>query len=974
MLLIAVVVFAQGIQTGSLRGVVRDAQHLPLPGATVTVVSPSLQGARSAVADAEGAFTLAALPAGRYTVTVEMSGFAPVQRTVEVPLGLPVREDLTLAPAGVDERISVVAAPPSPLATPSVGANFTQRDIDALATSRTVFGIAQMAPATTTNSPNPTQVVINGAFAFDNVFMVNGVDVNDNLFAQPQNLFIEDAIEETQVLTAGISAEFGRFSGGVINAVTKSGSDRFAGSARGNLTNPSWTTATPFEESLGQATVDAAHPDRLLHSQEGTFGGPLVQGRLWFFTAGRYTSNTSPTTLPLSGLTLSQESVNKRGEAKVTGTVGSGHTLQGGYLNNAREITNSSGLPTSFLVDPHVVIDQRFPNWYTFGTYRGALNTATLVEGQYSQRRFAFEQTGPAGDDILDSPFLTLDQSLNYNAPYFDATDPEQRNNQQITGSVTSFWSLAGRHDTKGGYEWFRSQRRGGNSQSATAYVFVSDFVTASDGSPVLDATGRPIPRFVPGESILQYYPAVKGASLNIDNQSAYLQDHWTLSSHWSADLGARFEHVRAASTGGLVSLETNRIVPRLAVGYDMTGSGRHVVHASYGQYSGRYNEAIVGKNSPVGNAPEIDALYQGPAGEGYGFVPGLTPANYPVAASNVTLLSDPTQNVFVERGTKSPLTHEFTASYGVNGRRGYGEVSYVARSTGSLIEDVQDRTTGVTDVVVNGIDAGAFTNIVYRNSDEAFRAYQGLVFQGRYRLREAWTINGHYTLQLRNHGNYEGEASSQPALPSIIGNYPEAFTAARNYPDGRLQTFQRSALRLWSIYRWSLGRAGALTTSGLVRVNSARVFSLAARNQTPSPRQLQLLEAQGYPDAAVTQTVFFTGARGDQNFKGFGVADFSATYEIPIVRTLRPWLKADVYNAFDNRKLIAWNTTVTQNRTTVDAQGLGTSYVPGRAFGTATGNTVTNLNVNNIDAYPVAFPGALPGGRTFAIALGVRF
>ena len=78
-------------------------------------------------------------------------------------------------------------------------------------------------------------MVINGAFAFDNVFMINGVDINDNLFAQPQNLFIEDAIEETQVLTSGISAEYGRFTGGVINAITKSGGNSFSGSGRVEL-------------------------------------------------------------------------------------------------------------------------------------------------------------------------------------------------------------------------------------------------------------------------------------------------------------------------------------------------------------------------------------------------------------------------------------------------------------------------------------------------------------------------------------------------------------------------------------------------------------------------------------------------------------------------------------------------------------------------------------------------------------------
>jgi len=965
---------AQGVQTGTIRGAVVDAQQLAVPGVTVTATSPALQGPRTTVTDTQGLFALAALPAGQYTLTFDISGFAKVERTVIVPLGLTIEHDVVLQPSGVSETVNVVAA--TPIASPVVGGNFRQEEVEALANSRTIQGIAQLAPATTMNSPNANQVVINGAFAFDNVFMVNGVDVNDNLFAQPQNLFIEDAIEETQVLTSGISAEFGRFSGGVVNAITKSGSNRFGGSVRVNLTNPSWTTATPFEESRGQDTVDAAHPDRMLQTNEATFGGPVFRNRLWFFSSGRYQKTDAPATLPLTGLVLSQVDQNKRGEIKLTASPASGHTVQGGYLNNARDRTNSSGLPNSFLVDPHVVVDQHFPNWYAFGTYRAPIGGSLLVEAQYSQRRFAFEQTGPSGATIGDSPFLNLEQTLNYNAPYFDTNDPEQRNNQQITGSVSRTWNTSGRHDTKSGYEWYRSQRTGGNSQSPTSYVFVSDFVADAAGVPVLDSTGRPIPMFVPGQSLVQYYPAIKGATLNIDNQSVYVQDHWTLTPRWSVDLGTRFEHVKASSTGGVVSVVTNRIVPRLGVGYDVAGSGDHVIHVGYGQYSGRYNEVIIGKNSPVGNAPEIDSLYQGPAGQGYAFAPGMTIANYPLTPANVTLLNDPTQNVFIDRDTKSPLTDEVSVSYGANlGRgRGYAEVSYVARRTRSLIEDFQTLADGTTDVVVNGIQAGEFSNVVYRNTDAAHRQYQGMVFQARYRMREGLSVNGHYTLQLKNDGNYEGEASSQPANPSTIGNYAEASSAARNYPDGRLQTFQRSRLRLWTVYNRQLGRAGDLSLSGLWRVDSGRVFSLAARNQPPTAAQVRLLSAAGYPDAAITQTVFFTGARGDQTFKGYGLVDFSLNYNIPVFASARPWLKLDVFNVLDNRKLIAWNTTVTQNRASVDALGLGTTYTKGAAFGTATGNTVTNLNVNNIPAYPVALPGGIPGGRTVRLAFGLRF
>src|SRR5262249_7733283 len=225
-------------------------------------------------------------------------------------------------------------------------AGFKHDEIESLATPRTIQGIAQLAPSVNENGPNAQTVVINGAFSFDNVFMVNGVDINDNLFAQPQNLFIEDAIQETQVLTAGISAEYGRFSGGVVNAITKSGGNTFSGSGRVNFLNPSWTTETPFEVSRG-----TSHLDVLSRSYEGTFGGPIAKDRLWFFSAGRYTETSNQVTLQQTGIGLNSVDTNKRGEIKVTGTVQPAHTIQGGYLANPRTRTNNSGLQ-SFIIEP----------------------------------------------------------------------------------------------------------------------------------------------------------------------------------------------------------------------------------------------------------------------------------------------------------------------------------------------------------------------------------------------------------------------------------------------------------------------------------------------------------------------------------------------------------------------------------------------------------------------------------------------
>src|SRR6185503_12753974 len=147
-----------------------------------------------------------------------------------------------------------------------------------------------------------------------------------------------------------------------------------------------------------------------------------------------------------------------------------------------------------------------------------------------------------------DSPFFSNTFGLVYHAPYFSGLDPEQRNNRQLTANVTNFWMAAGRHQTKAGYEFFRSQRTGGNSQSSTQYVFNTDWKLDAAGLPAKDSAGHLIPVF-DADSTIDFYPAVIGATLNIDNHSLYVQDHWAINNRWSADIGARFEHVKALST-----------------------------------------------------------------------------------------------------------------------------------------------------------------------------------------------------------------------------------------------------------------------------------------------------------------------------------------------------------------------------------------------------------------------------------------
>src|SRR5262249_3754911 len=122
--------FGQGVQTGAIRGVVKDAQGLVIPGVTVTATSPSLQGPPVAVTDRDGAFSLAARPAGDYAVAFELSGFGTVTRKFVVPVGSTITENVALAAAGIAESISVVGQTPPVITSPVVGADFKREEIE----------------------------------------------------------------------------------------------------------------------------------------------------------------------------------------------------------------------------------------------------------------------------------------------------------------------------------------------------------------------------------------------------------------------------------------------------------------------------------------------------------------------------------------------------------------------------------------------------------------------------------------------------------------------------------------------------------------------------------------------------------------------------------------------------------------------------------------------------------------------------
>jgi outer membrane receptor protein involved in Fe transport len=953
---------AQGVQAGTVSGVIQSSDKLPLPGVTVVATSPNLQGDRLAVSDENGVYYLRGLTPGTYRVTFELSGFETAAREdIQVGVGAIAGVDVMMPLAGVTETVVVTATAPPVTATPRLTQSYTKAEIDALPVGRRPYDVSELAPAVTTSFANASQVAIAGGFGFDNVFMVNGVDVNDNIQGTPNNLFIEDAVQETMVLSHGISAEYGRFTGGVVNVVTKSGGNFFSGSFREGLSNPSWVTQTPLEKA-----GNIQHADILSKTHEGTFGGPILRDRLWFFSAGRMETMNTANTFAQNGGGYTATNKNRRGELKFTGTVAPTQMVQVSYIENATEEANRSALGAAPLLDASTLTTRQLPNRLFGANYSGTLKQRYFATVQYSQKHQSFRNNGGTSTDIFDSPFRTagvlsgVPGGLTFNAPYLDANDPEQRNNRQMTGSVATLLSSNrfGSHELKGGAEYFVSTGIGGNSQSATGYVFVTDYLT-QNGSIVRDAAGTPIPVFTPGVSQIWNFQAARGSQVDINTTSAYFQDRWTVTPRLTVDLGTRFEMVRADATGDLTTVNTSTIVPRLAASYDLQGNGQTVLYGTYGHYAGKYGQVQFAANTNVGRPSEVDYVYTGPLGSGSSFAPGFDVANY----TQVVFANFPTANVFVDDDFSSPLTKEFTLGIGRElGTRGHAKATYAWRTTSNFVEDFVDLSTGRTDVPL----VGTLSNRVYGNTDALYRDYQALVFQSGYRVRGNVSINGHYTLQLRNHGNYAGEAAGVPGQSSIYGNLPEVYGQAldRLLPEGRLDNYQQHKLRVYGTYAQSLGRFGSVDVTPLWRVNSGAVYSHTASIATPA--QLLALNPGYLPSdvsAATRQTVFF-GERGAFAYKGYGVMDLATTYNIAVWRSLRPWLKVELFNALNNQKQIAWDRTVSVDpASALDANGYRTGVVNGPRYGQATAGT----------HFPTPYPGQA-GGRAFRVAFGVRF
>jgi hypothetical protein len=838
-------------------------------------------------------------------------------------------------------------------------------------------------------------VSIAGAQSTENLYTVNGVVIQDNVRNTPNNLFIEDAIQETTTMTSGVSAEYGRFSGGIVNTITKSGGNTFSGSLRATLTNDSWRAMNAYTNpTTGVNPQTGQFVQKLVPTWEATFGGPIVKDKVWFFAAGRFfdTSSALSTNTALTNIPVAYGAKETRYEGKLTLSPVQNHTLTGSYIGIEHTDANY-WFPSYGPADLGQFYNRQTPQSLFNVNYNGVLTNSLFVDAFYSRRKFTFENSGGTFADVVNgTPIRDLNRAVIMNAPVFCGfCKPELRNNNDYVVKATYFLSTtsAGSHNIVGGYDDFGTQRDSNNYQSGSNFFMYTPYSSIVQGStiyPVIDANTE-----------LDYWPVLQQSQgSDLRTRSAFLNDTWRMSNLLSFNLGVRYDKNHATDAAGNVTSNDSAWSPRLAAILDVKGDGKLKVTASYAKYVSALQETQAGSGATLAGSPADFYWY-------YGDMPGFKPINTgtgPYLSSADALrqffaifgaagcLPDPTVagckvpqggapsiggvNLQIQGSLASPNATEWVLGFsGSLGPKGTFRSDIVRRDYHDYYDLKKDLSTGQVASPVNPAQKYDLGLIV--NSNDYTRNYTGLHTQFAYRLSDRFSLGGVWTW---SHliGDIVGETSGSGPTRGGLHAYPEYFDRKWSSPSGSLSGDTRHRVRIYGTYDFAIPASlGILNLSAIQAWDTGTPYAAAGSIKTAA-----YVTNPGYLTPPATVGYYFT-ARDSYRLEDVYSTDLSLTYSYKIGGMVELYITPQIYNIFNAQHVIAVNTAVNTNynssslaafnpfttanpvecpqgQTLAQCKAMGANWQKGASFGTP---TASNYYQN---------------ARTFQVAVGVRF
>jgi outer membrane receptor protein involved in Fe transport len=287
--------YADALTTGSLRGVVKDKGTGEVTvGATVVATSAALQGEQVVIADENGGYYITSLPPGIYTLTVYYNDTTFARSNVLVQVGKDVVVNITIDSAATKgETINIAgSAPIVDQGSTKTGATITSDFTNNIPTGRTFGAVME----STGGAQGDTYgISFAGATSAENTYVIDGLNTTDTGFGTLSSNLPNEFVQETEVITGGYNAEFGRATGAIVNVVTKTGSNQFHGSVFGHI-QPSALTAAS-DPILRQGTaIDREINQNYQFDVGGELGGPIIKDKLWFHVGFTPTFEKTTTT------------------------------------------------------------------------------------------------------------------------------------------------------------------------------------------------------------------------------------------------------------------------------------------------------------------------------------------------------------------------------------------------------------------------------------------------------------------------------------------------------------------------------------------------------------------------------------------------------------------------------------------------------------------------------------------------------
>ena len=904
--------YSQGTQTANISGTVVDAAGAPIAGVVVRLTSPSLQGVRTYTTDATGKFIARLLPPGFYTIQYTKDGLETRKINEQLGIDQTFSPKMTLTKVG-GAVVEVVAAAPAVDKTDLKTANNYRLDsVDQLPTlNRSMDTVALMAPGVTTGVNGRTQMA--GAMTSGNLYLLDGQNIADNVYRNRGVAVIDDSIEETQVVTGAMSAEYGDVDGGVINSITKSGGNEFTASLRWELSNPDWNAVTPYQSR--------AVANLLGELKTINVTGPILKDTLWFSTSYYTTKSSSVGTIggnlssdPLklgaanatdgTGYGSQYTALNSevRRQVKLTWSINQDHTLVASYMRNAIDQVNrtySSGEQASLV--PQISTSSML-NLALRSAWASNLTTE-LRYGHKTQNLSA----GGRGDG--SSPINSDDTGYYYNNGIFSSVDGgDERDNNTINLKTSLFWNAAGSHQTDFGIDYTNDKRKAQNAQTPSGYIY------EVAGLNLVTRTAIPV-------AIWTYNTAI-GATNNV-SEALYVNDKWSLDNHWNFQIGLRYDKYQAKNENGLETAGASGFSPRLGASYDVFGDSKHIVKVSYARYNAKVLDTITGAVSGVGNPKEIDYLSNtylaaDPANGGnwinanrISLTALQNPALYGIGNPNyVSYYNDPTFNTKLSTALKAPTVDELQASYAYSFDwatvgNGWVKVTTTYKNWKNLL----DYTSGNSGIATSKEGVNAYVREYY-NDPDAKRTYRNLVLEGQFN-RNSWVIGGNVTWS-KLEGNYEGEGTSSPGRGEGIHawdvqNGVQMFNYSDIHPYGPLTGDVPLRMRLTAskVFENALGKT---TVGWIYRFDSGAHYS---NYRTVTRAQLNpALSSQFGSSASQYQNQQW--GQGVYNAQAY--LDLALTHDFPITKvfgkTIWAFGKLVVQNVWNHQQQVTYNTT----------------------------------------------------------------